>query len=206
MMALFSAADNLAKLAQRLNRRAGGGCQLPLLLLLTDRHRLPDPLAAAQGLPRGSAVILRDYDDPQRAALARRLHKVCRARDLRLLIGGDWRLAAQLGADGVHLPEAQIDQRSLRRRPPRMLLTMAAHGVAALYRAHRAGADAVLLSPAFASASHPGAPGLGPIRFAAIARQAPLPVYALGGVTGRNAGRLAASGIVGIAAISALSR
>jgi thiamine-phosphate pyrophosphorylase len=63
--------------------------------------------------------------------------------------------------------------------------------------------DAVFLSPVFASASHPSAQALTPVRAAFIAAHAPVPVYALGGVTPRNAGLLAPS-FSGIAAISSL--
>ncbi len=86
-------------------------------------------------------------------------------------------------------------------RRPGGLVAAAAHGPAGLYRARRAGADAALLSPVYPTASHPRAPTLGPLRFAAWARRAPLPVYALGGVTAVTARRLAASNAAGLAGI-----
>ena len=51
-------------------------------------------------------------------------------------------------------------------------------------------ADAVLLSPVFATRSHPGAPSLGPLRFLLMAQKAALPVIALGGMTAQRAARL----------------
>jgi len=62
--------------------------------------------------------------------------------------------------------------------------------------------DVVFLSPVFPTASHPGRAALTAVRANAIARAARVPVYALGGVEARNAGRL--SGFAGIAAIGAL--
>ena len=59
------------------------------------------------------------------------------------------------------------------------------------------------LSPAFPTASHPGAPDLGPLRWQAMARAARLPVAALGGLDGSNIGRLTHGH--GAAAISALA-
>ena len=47
----------LARQANLLNERAGAA--LPPLVLMTDDERLPDPLAAARLLPRGSMVIVR---------------------------------------------------------------------------------------------------------------------------------------------------
>jgi thiamine-phosphate pyrophosphorylase len=193
-------AGTLAKQARRLNARTGRGRGLPALLLLTDEVRLPDPLAAAARLPRGAGVILRHYGAPDRAALAARLAALCRRRGLLLLVAEDWRLAAAVRADGVHLPERP--QRRFRGRPG-WLVTAAAHSAPALIRAARRGADAALLSPAFPTRSHPGRPALGPARFARLAHAAPLPVYALGGVDERTAARL--RGAVGVAANGALT-
>jgi thiamine-phosphate pyrophosphorylase len=173
---------------------------LPALLLLTDEVRLPDPLAAAARLPRGAGVILRHYGAPDRAALAARLAALCRRRGLVLLVAEDWRLAAAVRADGVHLPERTQRRFRVRRG---WLLTAAAHSAPALVRAARLGARAALLSPAFPTSSHPGRPALGPTRFARLAQAAPLPVYALGGVTAARARRLRAA--VGVAAIGALA-
>jgi len=177
---------------------------------MTDERRLPDPAAAVRRLPRGAAVVLRHYGDPGRAALARALARLCRARGLRLLIAGDWRLAAAVGAAGVHLPEGLARRGPAawgagRATPPGFLVTAAAHSPRALMQAMRAGADAALLSPVFATVSHPGARPIGVVRFARWCRAAALPVYALGGVDGRAARRLKGTGAIGFAAIGALA-
>jgi thiamine-phosphate pyrophosphorylase len=178
----------------------------PPLILITDRRRLSDPVSAAAALPPGSGVLLRDYDHPDRATLARQLARLCRRRYLVFLVAGDGRLAAKVGADGVHLSEAAIRRRPLS-RPARhtRFLTAASHGATGLRQAAAANADACLLSPVFATESHPGARALGPWRFARLTRDATLPVYALGGLDRSNARRLLASGACGIAAIGALS-
>ncbi len=172
---------------------------------MTDERRLPDPVAAVEALPRGSAVILRHYTAPGRHLLARRLAAVCAVRGIRLLIGGDAGLAQAVGAQGVHLPEYLARRGACPRRRPGWLVTAAAHSPAALCRAARAGADAALLSPVFPTASHPGVPPLGPWRFAAWCRRSPIPVYALGGVSAANARRLILAGAVGLAGIDGLS-
>jgi len=63
--------------------------------------------------------------------------------------------------------------------------------------------DAVFLSPVFATTSHKGAKPLTAVRAAFIAAHAPVPVYALGGVTPRNVALLAPafSGIAGISSL-----
>ncbi len=203
MFILMSAAT-LAKLSLRLNRRAGYSRRLPGVILLTDAVRLADPLPAAAALPRGSGIILRHYGVSGREALGRDLMALCRRRNLSLLIAGDWRLAWKLGAHGVHLPEWQVARLPPWPRKPGWLITAAAHSRPALLRAARLGVHAALLSPVFATASHPGARTLGPTRFAHLVQQTELPVYGLGGMTNPNVARLGSSGAVGIAAISGL--
>lgn len=202
----------LAELAQRLkyrpDRRFRRGW--PRVILVTDRRRLADPVPAARALPRSAGVILRHYGAPGRATLADRLAALCRERGLLLIVGGDAGLARRIGAAGLHLTEAEAERhaRHAHRRPRRwrrfLLVTAAAHSGAALRRAARAGADAALLGPLFPTPSHPGRPGLGPARAAALIRRSPLPVYVIGGIDRANLGRIPATGAVGIAALGGL--
>jgi thiamine-phosphate pyrophosphorylase len=153
-------------------------------------------------LPRGRAgVVLRHDADPRRAALGRDLARICRDRRLVLLVAGDARLAAALRA-GVHLRGGRWSG-PLR---PCGVVTSSAHSVPDLRRALRAGADLVFLSPAFRTASHPGAPGLGPLRWGMMARQVPgLRLAALGGVDGASVRRLPRDACRAAGAIGALA-
>ncbi|MFP6690036.1 MAG: thiamine phosphate synthase, partial [Alphaproteobacteria bacterium] len=86
------------------------------------------------------------------------------------------------------------------------LITVAAHSRAALHHAAMCGADAALLSPVFATESHPERRPLGPEGFNLLAARAALPVYALGGIDRHNAARLLCGRAAGIAAIAAFAR
>lgn len=171
----------------------------PRRLLLSDPARLPDPSAAARRLPPGAGVLARDMPPAALAALAR----LCRARRLRLLVAGDGRAALRHQA-GLHLPDRRATRFLLpflaarRAGAPWAMLSLAAHGRAGLARGRRLGADVLLLSPVFPTPSHPGAPALGVLRFAAIAAWAGRPVLALGGMTERRARRVPAWGFAAI--------
>jgi thiamine-phosphate pyrophosphorylase len=178
------------------------GC-LPRLWLFTDDRRLADPRASVTALPRGRAgVVLRHDRDPGRAALGRDLARICRARRLVLVVAGDIRLAAKLGA-GVHLRGGYWPG------PVRThgAVTSSAHSAREVRRARLAGAGLIFLSPAFPTESHAGASGLGPLRWAAIARRggAGVAIAALGGVDGRSVGRLPARLCRAVGAIAALA-
>jgi thiamine-phosphate pyrophosphorylase len=169
------------------------------MIMPTDLTRVPDPVQAAGRLPIGSIVILRDGDHPDRRIWALRLRQVTSRHGQRLLIANDRALARECGADGLHLAERQVG-----RLAPFGFTTAAAHSLEAARRAEKAGADAVLLSPVFPTASHPGGQVLGLQRARAIAAATPLPVYGMGGVTPRNANMLGRS-FAGFAAIGAFA-
>lgn len=193
----------LAKTLPRLKLSPPPG--LPRLIYLTDSARSADPVSIAATLPAGSAVIFRHYGTPDRAAIARRLARLCRRRHVALLIADDARLAARVGADGLHVPEFRIHAgprrwRLLRRKG--WLVTAAAHSRAAIVAAARQGCCAVLVSPVFQTASHPDAQPLGVARFALLAAANGPAVYALGGLSQTTARRLKGTGAAGIAGIS----
>jgi thiamine-phosphate pyrophosphorylase len=183
---------------------------LPLRWLVTDAWRLPDPLPAIRRLERGDGVLFRHYELPpaKRLVLAQRVALLCRQRGLALLVAGDARLARAVAADGLHLPQALIHRAATAHRVGLRLVTAAAHDAGAVSRAARYGVDAVLVSPVLATVSHPGAVTLGPLRLAALASRAKrsgLAVYALGGVTPANFGRLRHIALTGYAAIGGLT-
>ena len=201
---LANAADNLKRLAHRQSR--SDRPHLPALWLMTDEERLPDPMAALAHLTRGSGVVLRHYGVADRAVLAERLSEACRRRGIVLLIAGDWRLAAKVGAAGVHLGE-QAARRGLSpggrlwRRQTHRVLTVAAHGGGGLRRAVALNATAAILAPIFTTASHPGRVPLGAVRAAALVQDASVPVIALGGVDALTIKGLLHCGCAGVAGI-----
>lgn len=176
---------------------------LPAIAMPTDLSRVPDPVAASRNLPAGAAVILRDAGHPDRLAFGVALRSSTLARGQRLLVAGDTALTGELNADGLHVPERMIGAEAVRhwrRANPGRLMSAACHSLGALRRAERAGADMVLLSPVFPTASHPGGPVLGLYRAAALAAATDLAVLAMGGIEPGNARRLSAQ-FSGFAAI-----
>jgi thiamine-phosphate pyrophosphorylase len=191
----------LARAAAALNARSGS--TLPALVLMTDDERLADPLAAARALPSGSMVVLRARQDSHRAKRAAELRQITRTMGNTLLIANDADLAVRIEADGIHLSEDRAQEAShWRALHPDWIITAAAHSLAAT---HIPDADAVFVSPVFATSSHPDARPLGVAELDRIARQSPVPVYALGGITADNAQQLADMKLIGLAAIGALA-
>jgi thiamine-phosphate pyrophosphorylase len=190
---------NLARGAARL--AAQHNTRLPALVLMTDDDRLSDPLGAAHALPRGSMVIVRARQSVHRAELAAEILKIATERSLFVLIAADAALAARLGADGLHLPEARAREAAhWRTLHPRWVITTSTHGTSRIPPA----VDAVFLTSVFPTQSHKARAHLGPMKASVIAATIRKPVYALGGIDSCNAARLS-NAFAGIAAIGALS-
>ena len=169
---------------------------LPRLWLMTDERMGEGLWDALARLPRGSGVVFRHYATADRRSLFERVRKIARGRRLVLLLAGSPRQAAAWRADGAHGRSAHL--RTV--RP--LFRTAPAHNARELARAR---AHAVLLSPVFATRSHPGAKALGPIRFASLARMSEAPVIALGGMDARRFRHLARLGAYGWAGIDAFT-
>ena len=147
---------------------------LPRLWLMTDERQGEGLWRALERLPKGAGVVFRHYGlaPGERRKLFDRVRRVARKRRLFVLAGGGLR------SDGVHNGRG------------RGFRSASAHNLRELKSVERGGAALVFLSPAFATRSHPEARPLGPVRFGLIARQARVPVIALGGVDARTARRL----------------
>ena len=171
---------------------------VPRILLLSDA-RNDAALARALGrLPRGSGLVFRHYHLAPAARRARfgALRRFCRRHGHAILLSGAAAQARAWGADGAYAAPAGLGRRS------GGLRLATAHDLAELGDAAGVGADAVLLSPVFATRSHPGAPVLGPVRFHLLAALSGVPVIALGGMNRRRARRLHSHGWAAIDGLS----
>lgn len=178
------------------NRRLVGD---PKLLLLTDRKLAgPRPLAdVVRAAVDGGVetVVLREKDLPrdQRADLARQLREFVPT----LLVASD----PTIDSDGVHL--AGADEPWNHGAARCVVVGRSCHSRAELAAAAEEGCDYATLSPIFASTSKPG---YGPALGVGVLRDAPLPVYALGGVRPANARACLDSGAIGVAVMGYVMR
>jgi thiamine-phosphate pyrophosphorylase len=160
----------------------------PPVLLITDRRQADRPpaevvAAALEAGCRWVSVREKDLAARQQVALAREIVGIGEPFAACVLLHGDPRLATEAGCAGVHLP-AGGDVRAARTLlRPAAWVSISTHGLDEATAAANAGADAITLSPIFASASKPGyGPALGLERLGEVAARSPIPVIALGGI------------------------
>jgi 8-oxo-dGTP diphosphatase len=159
---------------------------LPLFYAITNAKKygateFMQRLKAA--LEKGVRLVqVREHDMPpeQLESFARRVVELAHEHDARVLINSDEALARRCGADGVHLPGEQLMR--LKQRPGTRIWAASCHDAAELAQAARLSADFVVLSPVLPTPTHPDATGMGWEKFAALVKNYPLPVYALGGM------------------------
>lgn len=160
---------------------------LPDLWLISDARNDAVLERALTRLPRGSGFIFRHYHlaPEERFARFTQLRRITRARGHLLILADSALTAKEWGADGYY-----GSPRGLAPRRTGLLAIAAVHDLAEIAQANRCRADAVLLSPVFATRSHPGTRPLGPLRFRLLASHLAMPVIALGGMNTRSAHRL----------------
>lgn len=165
---------------------------LPRVWMLTDERQGEAMWDAIARLPKGAGVIVRYYSLPLRERLG--MAKRIRTQGRFVAFAGTETEARQAGAQAVYGTSRH------RGTLPRLYPV---HNRAEIRAAERAGAALLLLSPVFPTRSHPGAPALGPYRFARLAASTRTPVITLGGMTSPRFRRLQKLGAQGWAAIDA---
>ncbi len=180
-----------------------------LYLALTE-PRVPHATLASAAVERGVPLLqLREKDlpDGELVALARTLRHITAETGTLLIINDRADVAAEVGADGVHVGRTDLDPLSARAIVgPDALVGLSANTVDEIAAALAAGVDYVGVGPIFPTATKPDATepvGLDGLR--AIAASGPrLPVVAIGGLDGGNAVDVLNAGADFVAVVSAV--
>ena len=138
-------------------------------------------------------------------AEARRFVALCREKGAVSIINDNVEIAAEVGADGVHV--GQEDLACGRARAilgPDKIIGVSAHNVDEALAAQAAGADYLGVGAAFVSHTKGDAKPIAAEAMAAITAAVDIPVVAIGGITRENLPTLAGRGLDGVAVVSAL--
>jgi len=138
-------------------------------------------------------------------AEAERFVALCREKGAVSIINDDVEIAAQTGADGVHV--GQEDLACGRARAilgPDKIIGVSAHNAAEALAAQAAGADYLGVGAAFASQTKGEAKPISAAGMSAVTAAVSIPAVAIGGITRENIGLLAGRGLTGVAVVSAI--
>jgi thiamine-phosphate pyrophosphorylase len=184
----------------------------PPLLVVTDRHQARLPLvdvvrAALAAGCRWVSMREKDLSEDDQIALASTLLPVARQYGARLTVHGDVALAKACGSDGVHVPAGGDPAAARKMLGREKLIGVSLHTITEAEAIDSGAVDYAIAGPAFETASKPGyGPEIGRRGLAEIARAAPVPVLAIGGLNVTRAAEVLAAGPAGIAVMGSVMR
>lgn len=151
---------------------------------------------------RNKSFTLNDFDE------ADAVRRMCGERGVPFIVNDNVLLAKALGADGVHVGQADASPRLARRiMGGHAVVGVSVSSIAELARTELAFCDYIGTGPTFPTGTKADAKavhGLAGLRD--IVNRSPLPAVAIGGIDAGNAMNCFAHGAVGVAVISCITR
>lgn len=161
-----------------------------------DAEGLPDLLRAARA---GGAEVfqLREkrLSDDELASVADATRALCEQIGLLMIVNDRPAVAAEVGADGVHVGQDDLPVAEVREIVgPEMLVGLSTHAPAEIDAVDPELVDYIGVGPIHETPTKPGRPavGLGLVRYAA--EHSPVPFFAIGGLDAGNIGEAVAAG------------
>lgn len=153
------------------------------------------------------AIQLREKDlsDAEYLSRAAKAQEVCRRAGAVFVVNDRVAVAQVLAADAVHLGQADLPARRVRRLVGETTaIGVSTHSIQQARNAVAAGADYLGVGPMFATATKPHEPVVGLVFAREAAAEIAIPWFALGGVTAENLPELAAVGVTRVAVSAAV--
>jgi len=177
--------------------------KLPSLMLVTSRHQMkPSFEYSLESALLGGAALVQLREQELKPAvfsyMAQLVAQLCRSYNATLLINGQVEIARSV-ADGVHLPEAVLQNERL---PEIACKGVSVHSIENARRAAELGADYVIFGSVFATSSHPENEPAGLEALHQVAQAVDIPVFAIGGISAANAKSCLEAGAHGVAVMS----
>ena len=172
----------------------------------TGRQTLYEQVEAAL---RGgvTCVQLREKELSDREFLdeAVRMKKLCRKYGVPFFVNDNVDVAIKCGADGIHVGQEDMAAGEVRSLVGSgMMIGVSVHTVAEALEAVRNGADCLGVGAMFSTSTKPDAGVLSVKTLSDICHAVNIPVVAIGGLNRDNIGKLAGTGVAGVALVSAI--
>nr|WP_296267882.1 thiamine phosphate synthase [uncultured Merdimonas sp.] len=182
-----------------------------LLYAVTDRSWLGEKTLAQQTEEalRGGVTFVqireKQLDRQHFLEEAEELKTLCARYKVPFVINDDVDLALQVGADGVHVGQSDMEAGDVRKKlGPDKIIGVSARTVEQALLAEKHGADYLGVGAVFPTSSKKDASEVSFQTLKEICEAVDIPVIAIGGITKENVAELAGSGICGVAVISAI--
>ena len=182
-----------------------------LLYAVTDRHWLEGRTlkeVVKESLDGGVTFVqLREktLEDETFLEEAKELKELCKKYNVPFVINDNVDIAIAMDADGVHVGQSDMEAGDVRAKlGPDKIIGVSAENVEQAVLAEKRGADYLGVGAVFPTGSKDDAADVSYETLKAICEAVSIPVIAIGGINEGNVSKLAGSGIVGVAVISAI--
>ena len=182
-----------------------------LLYAVTDRHWLEGRTlkeVVKESLDGGVTFVqLREktLEDEKFLEEAKELKELCKKYNVPFVINDNVDIAIAMDADGVHVGQSDMEAGDVRAKlGPDKIIGVSAENVEQAVLAEKRGADYLGVGAVFPTGSKDDAADVSYETLKAICEAVSIPIIAIGGINEGNVSKLAGSGIVGVAVISAI--
>ena len=147
----------------------------------------------------------KELDEARFLQEARDICALCHQYKVPFIVNDNVDIAIACGADGVHVGQEDMEAGKVRRRAgDAMILGVSAHTVEEARQAVRDGADYLGVGAVFPTNTKTDAGQMSNETLRAICGAVNVPIVAIGGINQNNIGKLAGSGVGGVALVSAI--
>ena len=172
-------------------------------------HAIVSDLETARIAAAGGATViqlrLKDVPTEELVERGRPFRELCTEHGVMFVVNDDLEAARQLGADGVHLGQADVAGHSV--RASELMLGVSASSVEHAIAGEQLGATYIGAGPVWETPSKPDAdPRIGLDGLSTICDSVSLPVVAIGGIEPGNAAECIRVGAAGVAVIRAAAQ
>ncbi len=136
---------------------------------------------------------------------AKEIHALCQRYSVPFIVNDNVEVAVACGAEGIHVGQEDMAAGDVRRRVgDSMILGVSVHTVEEAREAVRNGADYLGLGAVFPTSTKTDVDQMPGETLRAICDAVDVPIVAIGGINRGNIGKLAESGVDGVALVSAI--
>jgi thiamine-phosphate pyrophosphorylase len=172
-------------------------------------HAIVSDLETARTAAEGGATViqlrLKDVSTKELVVRGWPFRELCTEHGVSFVVNDDLEAARELGADGVHLGQADVVGHGV--RASELILGISASSVAQAIASEQLGATYIGAGPVWETPSKPDAdPPIGLRGLAMICDSVSIPVVAIGGIDPANAAECIGAGAVGVAVIRAVAQ
>ena len=147
----------------------------------------------------------KDMSDGEFLQEAKEIHALCQQYGVPFIVNDNVEIAVACGAEGIHVGQEDMAAGDVRRRAGNgVILGVSVHTVEEAQDAVRNGADYLGLVAVFPTSTKTDVDQMPNETLRAICDAVDVPVVAIGGINRSNIGKLAGSGVDGVALVSAI--